>query len=85
MANSIRGVFFGLPTATLQSLLTQYQAALVACATGGQSYSISGRQFTRANLGEIQTTMMELQAAIGYSTNSRQTSAFPSFTGPYSK
>jgi hypothetical protein len=56
--------YFGLPLATLQSLQTQFIACLEAIAVAGASYSIAGRSFTRANLGEVAQTIKELQAAI---------------------
>jgi hypothetical protein len=72
--------YFGLPLATLQSLQTQFIACLEAIAVAGASYSIAGRSFTRANLGEVAQTIKELQAAIDNAQGNRVkrvTTAFP--------
>lgn len=51
---------------TYTDLLTQYKAAMLAIATGGQSYTINGRQFTRADLAAIQNAIdwLEPRAAV---------------------
>jgi hypothetical protein len=72
--------YFGLPLVTLQSLQTQFIACLEAIAVAGASYSIAGRSFTRANLGEVAQTIKELQAAIDNARGTRVkrvTTAFP--------
>jgi hypothetical protein len=72
--------YFGLPLATLQSLQTQFIACLEAIAVAGASYSIAGRSFTRANLGEVAQTIKELQAAIDNARGTRvkrATTVFP--------
>ena len=63
--------FFGLPLATLQSLQAKYIACLESIAVAGASYSIAGRQFTRANIGEVNQTIKELQAAIDNAAGTR--------------
>lgn len=60
---AIQGVFYGLDSATLDTLKTAYTNAIVAVATAGQSYSISGRAFTRADLKELNATLAEIIAA----------------------
>lgn len=60
---AIQGVFYGLDSATLATLKEAYTNAIVAVATAGQSYSISGRQFTRADLAELNQTLAEIIAA----------------------
>ena len=61
-----------LPLATLQTLLPQYIAAVTAVAVGNQSYSIAGRQFTRANLTELTDALAEIQYAISIQTGDAQ-------------
>lgn len=56
--------FVGLPSATLTQLQTDYVACLTAIAVANQSYTINGRQFTRANLAEVRTTLGEINQAI---------------------
>lgn len=67
----ISGQFFGLPYATLTSLLNSYTQALTDIATAGQSHAISGRSFTLANIAEIRRTIAELQAAINRANGTR--------------
>lgn len=53
----------GITLTQAQAQLDAYVAASLAIAGGGQSYSINGRSFTRANLGEInkQITFWDMQ------------------------
>ena len=81
---AITGIFYGLPLATLQTMQTQWLACLAGIATAGQSYSIAGRQFTRANLSEVKDMVAELQAAIDLADGTRTTVTYPNFSrGPY--
>lgn len=64
MADPIKRTFFGLPLATLQQLMTDYLACLTAISKVGQSYSMGGRSFSKAQLNEVKDTIRELQAAI---------------------
>lgn len=82
---AIEGIFFGLDAATLATLKTNYVACLQAIAVAGQSYSISGRTFTRANLKEVSQMLAEVQAAIDRAAGNRTTSFYPNFNGgaPY--
>jgi uncharacterized protein YcgL (UPF0745 family) len=57
-----------LDVATLTALQTSYVACLTAIGQAHQSYSISGRQFTRANLSEVRQTLAE----IGYALQLKQ-------------
>jgi hypothetical protein len=63
---AIKQTFFGLDVATLTTLRHAYLECFTAIATAGQSYSISNRNFTRADLAEVKDTIAELQAAIDY-------------------
>jgi hypothetical protein len=75
--------YFGLPLATLQSLQTQFIACLEAIAVAGASYSIAGRSFTRANLGEVAQTIKELQAAIDNARGPRVKRVITAFPTQY--
>jgi uncharacterized protein YcgL (UPF0745 family) len=57
-----------LDVATLTALQTSYIACLTAIGSAHQAYSISGRQFTRANLSEVRQTLAE----IGYALQLKQ-------------
>lgn len=76
---AIKGTFFGLDLATLQSLQTQFTQCLIGIATAGQSYQIAGRQFTRADLAEVKDTIAELQAAIERAQGTRMTQTLANF------
>ena len=62
----VTGKFRLLTLATLQAMLPQWLACLNAIAVAHQSYSIAGRQFTRANLGEVSDMVAEIQHAISF-------------------
>lgn len=64
MPIGVTGVFFGLPVATLTTMLTNYINVLTGISTAGQSYTLSGRTFNRANIAEVRQTIQELQRAI---------------------
>lgn len=49
----------------LQAELTAYKAARDAILSGAQSYSISGRSLTRANLDTITNEIARIEARIG--------------------
>lgn len=51
--------------AELQADLTAYKAARDAILSGAQSYSISGRSLTRANLDTIIKEIARIEARIG--------------------
>jgi hypothetical protein len=76
-----RGSFVGLPIATLTSLRTKYLECLEAIAVAGASYSIGGRSFSRANLGEVKDTIEELTYAIKLADGSRVLTTYAKF-GP---
>jgi len=59
-----QGLFFELSVDELQSLRAKYLACLEAIATAGQSYTIGGRQFTRADLTVVSTTLAEINNAL---------------------
>ncbi len=76
---AVTGVFYGLPLATLQQLQTDYTTCLTAIAVAGQSYTIAGRQFNRANLKEVRETLAEVIAAIARVNNTGTTQTFARF------
>lgn len=57
--------------ATLQGMLVNWQQCLATIATAGKSYTIGPRTFTQANVGEIETAIGEIQAAIDFKNNVR--------------
>lgn len=85
---AIRGIYFNLPVATLQTLLTNTLNALTAILTTGQSYSIGGRALTRADLPKLEDTIQELQFAIDRANGSHVTQTYanmnpnPVLSGP---
>jgi bifunctional pyridoxal-dependent enzyme with beta-cystathionase and maltose regulon repressor activities len=76
---AIQGLFYGLDAATLATLKTNWLACVNAIAVAGQSYSISGRTFTRANLAEASQMLAEVQAAIDRLDGTRTTQIYPRF------
>lgn len=78
-SSGITGAFYDVDEATLTSLLTQYTACLVAIATAGQSYTIQGRQYNRAQLPEVRDTIAELKAALNRANNTGTTQTFARF------
>jgi hypothetical protein len=80
---AIQGIFFGLDAATLATLQTAYTNAIVAVATAGQSYSISGRSFTRADLKALNETLAEIYAAQSRLAGTATTQTYPRFGGGY--
>ena len=82
---AIQGLFYGLDAATLATLKTNYIACLNAIAMAGQSYSISGRSFTRADIKEVSQMLAEVQAAIDRLNNTSTTQLLPNFShgSPY--
>lgn len=56
--------FTGLPTATLLDLQSKYTDCLAQIAVVGQSYSIGGRSFSFANIGEVSKLLMDINTAI---------------------
>jgi hypothetical protein len=61
---AVQGVYYGLDLATVTQIRTETLTAIEAILKTGASYSIGGRQLTRANLQELQNTVMECTAAI---------------------
>lgn len=80
---AIQGIFYGLDAATLATLKTAYTDAIVAVATAGQSYSISGRSFSRANLPELNATLAEIIAAQNYAAGTGNSQTYARFGSGY--
>lgn len=76
---AIKGTFFGIDAATLQSMKADWIACLHGIAAAGQSYQIAGRQFTRADLAEVKDTIAEIQAAIERASGTRVTQTYANF------
>lgn len=79
---AIQGVYYGLDLATVTQIRTEALTAIEAILKTGASYSIGGRQLTRANLSELQNTVMEATAAINRlgGQRTRITKTFPDFS-----
>ena len=75
-----KGDFLGLPIATLTSLRDKYITCLEAIAVAGASYSIAGRSFSRANLGEVRDTIAELTLAIQSANGTRIRTTYANFS-----
>ncbi len=76
---AVQGLLVGLTQAQLASLQTQYLACLAAIAVAGQSYTIAGRQFNRAQLGEVQEMLGEINYALGRLNGTSPTQTFARF------
>ena len=76
MPVGLTGCFFGLPVATLNTMMTNWTAVLTGISTAGQSYSLGGRSFTRAHISEVRQTIMEIQAALDRANGVRNTFTF---------
>ncbi len=75
----ITGAFYGLTAAQLTTLQTDFLACLTAIAVAGQSYTIAGRQFNRANLPEVRETLAEINAALTRANGTSATQTFARF------
>lgn len=67
--------FIGLPPATLAQLQQDFLDCVTAIAVGNQSYTVNGRQFTRANLSEVKATLAEITQAIRAAGGTARTTA----------
>jgi hypothetical protein len=74
------GRFYGLTAAQLTTMQTEWLACLSAIATAGQSYTIAGRQFNRANLAEVSQTIGDINDALARAQGTRTTQTFANFS-----
>lgn len=74
------GRFYGLTVAQLTTMQTEWLACLSAIATAGQSYTIAGRQFNRANLAEVSQTLGDINDALARAQGTRTTQTFANFS-----
>lgn len=72
--------FIGLSLSQLQTLQTAYLDAVTALASN-QSYSLNGRQLSRANLNDVKATLGEINAAIDDKNAGTTDRTLVSFTG----
>jgi hypothetical protein len=79
-----KGIFIGLTLAQLTDMQTKCQEGLVAILVAGQSYSISGRSFNRANVTELQNMMGEINYALELKSGTAKTMTVAGFGTPYS-
>lgn len=70
---AVTGIFVGLTVAQLTQLQTDYLACLTAIAVAGQSYTIAGRQFNRAQLEEVKEALGEINYALSVTAGSSST------------
>ncbi len=76
MANA----FIGLPIGTLTGLQSAYIDCLTALASN-QSYSLNGRSLQRADMGQVQMALANINAAIALAGGTTSQTTFVSFTG----
>ena len=74
------GRFYGLTAAQLTTMQMEWLACLSAIATAGQSYTIAGRQFNRANLAEVSQTIGDINDALARAQGTRTTQTFANFS-----
>ena len=74
------GRFYGLTAAQLTTMQTEWLACLSSIATAGQSYTIAGRQFNRANLAEVSQTLGDINDALARAQGTRTTQTFANFS-----
>lgn len=72
--------FIGLDTATLTTLKAEALACLSAIMKN-QSYSLNGRNLTRANLNDVKATLGQLQGALDIAAGTTAQTTYVSFTG----
>jgi len=71
--------FTSLTANELTSLRTKYLSCLEAIATAGQSYSIDGRSFTRADINAVKLTLSQITDAQAMKSGTRARRTFTDF------
>ena len=77
----IDNTFCFLPLATLLTLQTQYTQALSAIAVAGQSYSVAGKSFTKADLKNVAEILGSIAYAIAVKTGQVQRFVYADMSG----
>jgi hypothetical protein len=72
--------FIGLDLTTLQSLQSDYIAAVRALAVS-QAYTLNGRSISRSELTQVTDTLGQINAAIADANGSSTNQTLVSFTG----
>ena len=72
--------FIGIDAATLTTLKAEAVACLSAIMKN-QSYSLNGRNLTRANLNDVKATLGQLQGALDIANATTAQTTYVSFTG----
>lgn len=72
--------FIGLPLATLQTLQSEYIAAVRALAVSS-GYTLNGRSVTRSDLTQVMAALGQINAAIADAEGNTTNSTLVSFTG----
>ncbi len=80
---AVTGSLVGLDAATLASLKTEYTSCLLAIANVGQSYSIGGRSFTKADGPFVRDMLAEITYAQQRAAGTLVTMTVPRFGSPY--
>jgi hypothetical protein len=70
----------GFSVATLQAMLANVNTAITTILTAGQTYRIGPREFTQANLGELEQMANDIQSAIDYKNGARVKSALVDYS-----
>jgi hypothetical protein len=79
---AVTGAFVGLTASELATLRTQVLAAMQAVLNVGQSYSIGGRSFTKADLPELRDMIAEINYAQGLLNGTGVNVTVPRFRFP---
>lgn len=71
--------FITFQPAELAALRASYLACLTAIATAGQSYTVAGRQFTRASIGEVKEILAQIGNAQARQSGKRARRTYSDF------
>ena len=77
----IDNTFCFIPLPTLLQLQTQYTAALSAIAIAGQSYSVAGKSFTKADLKNVAEILGSIAYAIAVQQGNIQRFVYADMSG----
>ena len=73
--------FAFIPLATLLQLQTQYTQCLTAIAVVGQSYSVAGKSFTKADMKNVAQILGSIAYAIAVQTGNVQRFVYADMSG----
>ena len=78
---AITGAFVGMTSAELTTLRANTLAEMNNLMTAGQSYSISGRSHSRANLAQLRDTLGEINHALQIADGAKVTTTYANCGG----